>query len=136
MSVLCRRLSLHTEGGLAKPGINKKMIETSEHLKHINCYPWGDKVSVLTHTYEHKPLRKIPWPPVITKLIAHFGLVSDMVICKYRKEYMVINDTECLYLDQVSLTTQTPLIPCSWSLFSYQLHFPTPRTQLEWKLTA
>ena len=46
----------------------------------------SDKVSVLTRTYPHIAMRKIV---AITRLTASFtyGLLSDLVICKYRKEY-------------------------------------------------
>ena len=68
----------------------------------------GDKVSMLTSIYPHKPLRK--WPYAITRLTAHFvyGLMSDLVICKFWKS-MITHDTECPYWDQVSLnnTNQT-----------------------------
>ena len=49
----------------------------------------GDKVSMLTHTYPHKPLRKINWPTAIARLTAHItcGLKSDLAICKHSKEY-------------------------------------------------
>ena len=55
---------------------------------------------MLTHTYPHKPLRDIT--VTICKLIAHFkcGLMSDLVVCKFRKS-MVIHDTECHYWDQL-----------------------------------
>ena len=43
--------------------------------------------SMLTHTYPQKLLRK--WLFAITRLTAHltYGLVSDPVVCKHRKEY-------------------------------------------------
>ena len=58
----------------------------------------GDKVSMLVHTYPHKPLRKSKWSAAISRLRARFmcGLMSDLVICKFRKT-MVIHDTECPY---------------------------------------
>ena len=58
----------------------------------------GDKVSMPTHVYPHKLLRKINWRCAITRLAAHVtcGLMSDLVICNHRKE-MVIHDTECPY---------------------------------------
>ena len=39
--------------------------------------------------YPHKPQRKINWPSAITRLTAHVmcALVSDLVICKRRKEH-------------------------------------------------
>ena len=70
--------------------------------------PRGDQVSMLTHTYPHKPLRKIfKWPYVITRLRDHFmcGLASDLVICKFKKvwSYMTRNvhtETRCHYTTQ------------------------------------
>ena len=61
-----------------------------------------DKVSMLTHTYPHKPWRKIKWPYASSRLTTHFmcGLMSDLVICKFRKS-MVMHNTECSYWDQV-----------------------------------
>ena len=83
----------------------------------------GDKMSVLTHAYPHKPLRKIKWPfPVrgdkngyvmqtrkknmrkikwpyaVTKLTVPFicGLMSDWWFVSMEKS-MVICDTECPY---------------------------------------
>ena len=56
------------------------------------------------------PRGRLKWPYTITRLTAHFmcGLMSNLVICKFRKS-MVIHDTECPYWDQVSLnnTNQT-----------------------------
>ena len=62
----------------------------------------GDKVSMLTHTYLHKPPRK-KVTYAITRLTAHFmlGLISDLVICKFRKSM-----AECPY--QVSLNNTNP----------------------------
>ena len=64
---------------------------------------WGDKVSMLTHTYPHKPLRKTK-----VTMCKHqadnqrmYGLVSHLVICNFRKKvwpYMTLNvltDTRC-----------------------------------------
>ena len=61
----------------------------------------SDKVSMSTHTYPHKPLRKEKVTMshcAITRVTAHFicGLMSDLAICKFRKS-MVIHDTECPY---------------------------------------
>ena len=45
---------------------------------------WGDKVSMLTHIYPHKPWREIKVTICkITRLTAHFvcGLMSDLLIC-------------------------------------------------------
>ena len=75
----------------------------SDHLPILTLR--GDKVSMLTHTYPHKPLRKIKVAIyTFTRLTAHLmcSLTSDLVICKFSKR-MVIHDTECPYWDQVSL---------------------------------
>ena len=58
---------------------------------HLGRVGWGR--SILTHTYPHKPLRKIKWPSAITRLTPHFmyGLMSALVICKKRRS-MVIHD--------------------------------------------
>ena len=62
----------------------------------------GDKVSMLTHTYPHNPLKIEMTIYAITRLTAHFmcGLMSDLVICKFRKvwSYMtpnVLTETRC-----------------------------------------
>ena len=59
----------------------------SEHwcngLNFVSTLP-GDKVSMLTHIYPHKPLREIEVTICkITRLTAHFmcGLMSDLLIC-------------------------------------------------------
>ena len=72
---------------------------------HSLCYPLGDKVSMLTHTYPHKARRKIEVTICkITRLTAHFmcGLMSDLLICTclYLKvwSYMTLNvltETRC-----------------------------------------
>ena len=36
-----------------------------------------------------------------------YGLMSDLVICKFRKS-MVVHDSECPYWDQVSLNNSNP----------------------------
>ena len=59
------------------------------------CYP----------IYKHTNLwGKLKWPYAISRLTAHYmcGLMSDLVICNFRKS-MVMHDTECPYWDQVSL---------------------------------
>ena len=51
---------------------------------------WGDKVSMLTHIYPHKPQKKIEVTICkITRLTAHFmcGLLFDVLICKFIKTY-------------------------------------------------
>ena len=72
---------------------------------------WGDKVSMLTHIYPHKPRRKTEVTICkITRLTAHFmcGLMSDLLICNCLRKVMVIHDTECPYWDQVSLNNTKP----------------------------
>ena len=57
------------------------------------------------------PRGRLKWPYAVTRLTAHFmcGLMSDLVICKFRKS-MVIHDVECPYWDQVSLNnTNQPI---------------------------
>ena len=66
----------------------------------------GDKVSMVTYTYQQTPEEDLKWPgqqPTLSN-----GLMSDLVICKFRKS-MGIHDTECPSWDQVSLnnTNQT-----------------------------
>ena len=111
----------------------KKAVNQKETLKSYNKLPvwkplWGDKVSMLTHIYPHKPRRKIEMTICkITRLTAHFmcGLMSDLLICKFIK-CMVIHDTECPYWDQVSLNnTNQPtnlcercIAPCQKLLFN------------------
>ena len=70
-------------------------------------------VSMLRYTYSQphaNPWGRFKWPYAITRLTAHFtcGLMSDLVICKFRKS-IIIHDTECRYWDQVSLNNK-PLI--------------------------
>ena len=65
------------------------MLNCSIHLNsHVGKHS-GIIVSMLIHTYPHRPLRKIKvticWEP--NRLTAHFmcGLMSDLVICKFWK---------------------------------------------------
>ena len=55
----------------------------------------GDKVIMLTHTYPHKPLRKIKVTSAITTLTAHLtcDLMPGLVIRMYRKlwSYILLN---------------------------------------------
>ena len=69
----------------------------------IERSPGGDKVSMLTHTYFHtNPWGRLQWPYAIARLTANFiyDLMSDLVICKFRKS---IHNIECPYWDQMSL---------------------------------
>ena len=61
-------------------------------------------MSMLIHTYLHKPLRKVKCPSTTTRLTAHFmcGLMPDLVFASIGKEY-VMDDSECPYGDEVSL---------------------------------
>ena len=63
---------------------------------HVNSVTLrGDKVSMLTHTYSCKPLRKIKAIIFNHQADSHlmYGLTSDLVICKFRKawSYMTPN---------------------------------------------
>ena len=64
------------------------------------CYPMYTRTN---------PWGKVKWPYAITGLTAHFmcGLMFDLVFCNFRKS-TVIHDTECPYLDQVSLSKTKP----------------------------
>ena len=62
----------------------------------------GDKVSMFTHTYPHKPPRNIKVTTCNHQADFMCGLMSCLVVCKFRKS-MVIHDTECPYWDEVSL---------------------------------
>ena len=80
------------------------------------CSLRGDKVStcMLTHTYPHKPLRKIKWPSAITRLTAHFtcGLMSDLAVCRcLHRKNMVIHDIECLCWPGVIKQHNPPIFP-------------------------
>ena len=73
------------------------------------CVNPSSGVSMLTHTYPHKPLRKIK-----VAIYDHQAdgplyvcLISDLVICRFRKS-TVIHDTECRFWDQVSLNNTNP----------------------------
>ena len=78
--------------------------DTKRCVQYSFYEPLGvDEVSMLTHTYPHKPQRKIKVTIyAIARMTANFlcGLTSDLVICKFRKS-RVIYDTECPYWDQV-----------------------------------
>ena len=55
----------------------------------------GDKVSMLIHTYAHKSMRLWSSATAIIRQTTHFrrNLLSDLVICKHRKErsYITLN---------------------------------------------
>ena len=76
------------------------------HVIKFTVHPvplWGDKVSMLTHTYPHKPRRKIEVTICkITRLTAHFmcGLMFDLLIFKFMKVWSyktpnVLTETRC-----------------------------------------
>ena len=74
----------------------------------------GDKVSLLTHTYPHKTLRKIKVATCNHQADSSItcGLMSDLVICKFRKVWScmtpnVLTEIRC------PLTTQTQPNPDS-----------------------
>ena len=78
----------------------------------------GDKVSMLTHTYPRKPLGILKGLYAITTLAAHFmcGLMSDLVICKFRKvwPYMILNvltETRCHWTTQTHNPSSSSLPP-------------------------
>ena len=67
---------------------------------HLRQYLGGDKgVCLPLHTHTN-PWGRLKWPSTTTRLTAHFvcGLMSDMVICKFRKG-VVMHDTECPFWD-------------------------------------
>ena len=71
----------------------------------------GDKVNMLTHTYPHKPLRKIRWPSAITGLTAHFVCPDvwsgDFASMSMRMRMsMVIHDTKCPLILRLGVTKQ------------------------------
>ena len=81
----------------------------------------GDKVSMLTHTYPHKLLRKIEVTICNHQADSPLcGVMSDLVICKFKKS-MAVHDTECPYWDQVSLNNPNPLILALMALFNISL---------------
>ena len=102
------------------------------NLSHVILYI-GDKVSMLTHTYDSddtntNPRGKLKWPYAITRLTAHFvcGLMYDLVRCKFRKS-MVIHDTKCPYWDQVSLNNTNQTSSCDFAqLFFFFFFFFFP----------
>ena len=75
-------------------GENKRKASTTSQLyRHLG----GDKVSMLTHTYPHKPLRKIE---VTIRNHQVDSPLSNLVICRFRKGMMymtpnVLTETRC-----------------------------------------
>ena len=60
------------------------LFTTQNTRQLLSVAHWGDKVSMLTHIYPHKPWREIEVTICkITRLTAHFmcGLMSDLLIC-------------------------------------------------------
>ena len=76
---------------LIKPVCSKYDLLCGVPAKSYVIIPlWGDKVSMLTHIYPHKPWRNIEVTICkITRLTAHFmcGLMSDLLICTFNKKY-------------------------------------------------
>ena len=68
---------------------------------------------------QHNPWGRLKRPYAITRLTALFmcDLVSDLVICKFRKS-MGVHDTECPYWDQVSLNNSKATHCHDFSFFS------------------
>ena len=98
------------------------------------CTLRGDKVSMLSHIYPHKSLRKIELTICnhqADSLLYVWPNRSDLVICNFRKS-MVIHDTECPYWDQVSLNSTKPnqtkmcqpaWCPHHWREANREVHF-------------
>ena len=69
-----------------------------------------------THT---NPWGRLKWPYAITRLTSHFvcGLMSDLVIWKFRKSMVIlVHDTKCPYWNQVSLNNTNPTLTCTLQL--------------------
>ena len=68
----------------------------------------------------------LKWPYAMTRLTAHimYGLMSELVTCKFRKN-MVIHDTKCPYTEtRCHYTTQTQ--PCAYlssEIMSWRYYF-------------
>ena len=78
---------------------DRQVCNKLHFILSIDPSPLGDKVSILTHTYPHKPLIKINQVTICDHQDdSHFmcSLMSDLAICKF-KESIVIHDTECTY---------------------------------------
>ena len=79
-------ICVHEGIGCSRIACNKKCRNRVSPVS-----PRGDKVSILTNTYTHKPLRKIK--VTICNHQADTQLMSDLVTCKFRKvwSYMTLN---------------------------------------------
>ena len=77
----------------------------------------------------------LKWPYAITTLTANFtcGLLSDLMICKFRKS-MVRHDTKCPYWGQVSLnnTNQTRPNPFQTKARLTHTYIPSVLPYSEW----
>ena len=64
-----------------------------------------DKVSMLTHAYPHKPLRKMKWPSTITRLTAPLCVAWCLIrwFSSKAKRMWSHKDTKFSYWDQLSL---------------------------------
>ena len=111
---------LYSSSGVCVGYVQANAHEMKCSISHcsILCFAW---VKCLSSS-------DAPWPSATTRLTAHFicGLMSDLVICKFRKS-MVVHDTECPYWDQVSLNnTIQPTnsdVPAKWlSHFMARMH--------------
>ena len=71
---------------------------------------WGDKASMLTHTYPHKPLSS---HQADSQLMCGLMFDLDLVISKFRKS-MVTHDAEFPYWDQVSLNNTNQTTMCQY----------------------
>ena len=84
--------------------IHEEPLPDNDIHSSCDCTLRGDTVSMLTHIYPHKPLRKTEVTICNHQADSHFvcDLMSDLVICKFWKS-MVIHDAECPHWGQVSL---------------------------------
>ena len=74
------RIEVLSTPSLTRPGFE---LMTSRSWQHTSCH-WDTcsnhlAISDFSHTYQHKPLRKIKWSSAVTWLTAHFtgGLIPD-----------------------------------------------------------
>ena len=100
-------------------------------------------MNMLTHTYPHKPLRKIKVTICNHQADSPLYVSSDVWFGDWRfRKRMVIHDTECPYWDQVSLnnTNQLPnkLNPVQecWSSVPWELSYVLTQVQVRQKDNA
>ena len=112
-----RNCILYSFAACLVSGVGGRVLVQSVVLQLPVCCPSGvisEYVNPYTHT---NPRGRLKWPYANTRLTAHIicGLMSDLVICNFRKS-MVIHDTECPYWNQVSLNNTNQTKPVRWSL--------------------